>query len=68
MPTCRYCWTPYETDRCPTCEKDHLDAIKRPAKGSTGRKAGRPYLDIQEGNSSEQFGDHERWREEGGDA
>lgn len=68
MPTCRYCWTPYETDRCPKCEKDHLDAIRRPAKGSLGHKRGRPFLDIQEGNSIEQFGDHERWDVEGGAA
>ena len=57
MPTCRYCWTPYEADRCPKCEEEHRRVSALPAKGSAGRKRGRPTIDIQEGNRNEAFSD-----------
>ncbi len=64
MPTCNFCWTPYETERCPTCEADHQQAIKRMSVASVGRKKGRPTLDVQEGNRHEHFSDQNRWTKE----
>ena len=61
MPTCDYCWTPYQTATCETCEKEHQKAIRRMAVASVGHKKGRPTLDVQEGNRHEYFSDNNRW-------
>ena len=61
MPTCDYCWTPYQTATCPTCEKEHQRAVQRMSVASVGHKKGRPTLDVQEGNRHEHFADSNRW-------
>lgn len=61
MPTCDFCWTPYQTDRCPECKAEHERAINRLSPASTGHKKGRPTLDVQEGNRHEYFSDSNRW-------
>jgi hypothetical protein len=62
MPTCDYCWTPYQTKVCPHCEKEHkrIGGMNVGVDTFSGKK-GRPTLDVQEGNREQFFSDHSRW-------
>ena len=65
MPTCDYCWTPYQSAACPVCERDHKRIGNMPPHifRASGRKRGSPTLDVQEGNRHEYFSDSNRWEE-----
>jgi hypothetical protein len=65
MPTCDYCWTPYQEDACPVCAKEHkrIGGMPSISHNADGHKKGKPTLDVQEGNRHEHFSDSNRWSE-----
>ncbi|MEM9423046.1 MAG: hypothetical protein AAF986_11225 [Pseudomonadota bacterium] len=50
---CKFCGTIFSSVACPQCEKQHEEFSKSDHGGFTGKRKGRPTLDIQEGNWEE---------------